>query len=119
MTKLNEKPKMVKVSTVNNYNTFLDLERFPIGGMLVINGREEFDMVNITSMSYISKVKLAFNCKEDVIKLFFEDNSTELVIMDNCTEITINGYTITSLQTFSEFTKLVKAGIFSNINKKY
>ena len=114
MTNFKEKPKMEKV-----YNTFLDLEKYPIGGMLLINGREEFDMVNITSMSYISKVKFALNCKEDAIKLYFGDNSTELIIMDNNTEITINGYTITSLHTFSDFTFMVKSGVFDNILKKF
>ena len=102
-----------------DYNTFLDLEKFPIGGMLLINGREEFDMVNVTAMEYIYKEKIAFNCHEDVIKLYFEDNSTELVIMNNYTEITINGYTIKSLYTFSDFTFMVQSGVFSNINKKF
>ena len=101
------------------YKTFLDLTKFPIGGMLLINGREEFDMVNVTAMEYIYKEKIAFNCHEDVIKLYFEDNSTELVIMNNYTEITINGFVIKSLHTFSEFTNKVEAGEFNKINKKF
>lgn len=113
---MKEKEKFIR--PVENFNTFIDFTRFPICGMVIIDKREEFDMVNVTSMSYITKVKLAFNVREDIVKIGFEDNSFELIAMDNCTEITINGVSIKSRKTFSDFADMVKNGVFNNINRK-
>lgn len=111
--------KMVKeTKKVENFNNFIDFTRFPVCGMLLINGREEFDMVNVSTMSYISKVKLAYNIKEDIVKIGFEDNSFELIAMDKCTEITINGVSIKSRKTFSDFANMVKHGAFTEFNNK-
>ncbi len=108
---MREKEKVIR--PVENFNTFIDFTRFPITGMVVIDGIEEFDMAVVTSMSYITKVKLAFNVREDVVKIGFEDNSFELIAMDNCTEITIKGFSIKSRKTFSDFANMVKHGGFS------
>ena len=101
-----------------NYTKFIDFTSHPIGGMVVVDHIEEFDMVNVTYMSYITKVKLAFNVREDIVKIGFEDNSFELIAMDNCTEITINGKKVNSEKTFHEFALMVKNGDFDNIMKK-
>lgn len=113
---MREKEKFIR--PVENFNTFIDFTRFPICGMVIIDKREEFDMANVTSMSYITKVKLAFNVREDIVKIGFEDNSFELIAMDNCTEITINGVSIKSRKTFSDFVNMVKHGAFTEFNSK-
>jgi hypothetical protein len=99
--------------------TFINFEEYPIGGMLLRNGYyEEFDMVNVTAMSYICHVKLACNFKADVVKVYLADNSTEIYAMVNDEYLEINGYKVKSAKTFHDFAKMVKNGAFDDILTK-